>query len=248
MTPARCFSPFSRCVRFPLHSLDRIWETVVAPLERFVAEATFAIHYLLMTVCTSITCTKRDGKTPLHALKQRPQNSRQVFVAADSTEWLRHWYTRSEAFQHCVESKSTDSPQSLLMVNATKLVDHLLVSILVLRIQTVHVVSDLIFQNLVCRRRDIKALHWNDETGIRCFESHRENDESLALIRSRTRTTWQELPAQCLRDLRQMGPCMMKDAAVRLSAVLRRCNAVLSGSVRGVDAMGEKVGANMWPS
>lgn len=33
----------------------------------------------------------------------------------------------------------------------------------------------------------------------------------------------------------------MMDAAKRLAAVLRRCNAVLSGGLGGVDAMGDKV-------
>lgn len=53
---------------------------------------------------------------------------------------------------------------------------------------------------------------------------------------------FQALPETCLEDIRQMGPLMVLDAAANLGAVLRRCNAVLSGTLGGVDAMGEKVG------
>ncbi|CAM9710944.1 unnamed protein product [Scytosiphon promiscuus] len=48
------------------------------------------------------------------------------------------------------------------------------------------------------------------------------------------------LPENSLQDIRIMGPRLMLQHTATLGAVFRRCNAVLSGGLVGVDAMGEK--------
>lgn len=53
----------------------------------------------------------------------------------------------------------------------------------------------------------------------------------------------QALPEKCLEDVRLIGPRLMLNATAILGAVFRRCNAILSGGLLGVDAIGEKVGS-----
>ncbi|CAM9191667.1 unnamed protein product [Ectocarpus sp. 4 AP-2014] len=48
------------------------------------------------------------------------------------------------------------------------------------------------------------------------------------------------LPEKCLEDIRLIGPRLMLNATAILGAVFRRCNAILSGGLLGVDAIGEK--------
>ncbi|CAB1111071.1 unnamed protein product [Ectocarpus sp. CCAP 1310/34] len=48
------------------------------------------------------------------------------------------------------------------------------------------------------------------------------------------------LPEKCLEDVRLIGPRLMLNATAILGAVFRRCNAILSGGLQGVDAIGEK--------
>ncbi|CAM9120215.1 unnamed protein product, partial [Ectocarpus sp. 13 AM-2016] len=48
------------------------------------------------------------------------------------------------------------------------------------------------------------------------------------------------LPEKCLEDVRSIGPRLMLNATAILGAVFRRCNAILSGGLLGVDAIGEK--------
>lgn len=56
-------------------------------------------------------------------------------------------------------------------------------------------------------------------------------------------TPSQALPETSLEEIRLIGPRLMLNATTTLGAVFRRCNAVLSGGLEGVDAMGEKVNA-----
>ena len=55
------------------------------------------------------------------------------------------------------------------------------------------------------------------------------------------RNATQALPAKSLEEIRTIGPRLMLQIAAILGAVIRRCNAVLSGGLVGVDALGEKV-------
>ncbi|CAM9401133.1 unnamed protein product [Ectocarpus fasciculatus] len=48
------------------------------------------------------------------------------------------------------------------------------------------------------------------------------------------------LPEKCLEDVRLIGPRLMLNATAILGAVFRRCNAILTGGLLGVDAIGEK--------
>lgn len=53
----------------------------------------------------------------------------------------------------------------------------------------------------------------------------------------------QARPEKFLNDLRMLGPGLMLESAAVLGELFRRCNAVLTGGLVGVDAMGEKVSA-----
>ena len=51
----------------------------------------------------------------------------------------------------------------------------------------------------------------------------------------------QALPERSLDEIRLIGPRLMLNATATLGGVFRRCNALLSGGLEGVDALGEKV-------
>ncbi len=55
------------------------------------------------------------------------------------------------------------------------------------------------------------------------------------------RTGKQALPEKSLDEIRTIGPSLMLQIMAILGAVIRRCNAILSGGLVGVDALGEKV-------
>eukprot|EP00903_Cladosiphon_okamuranus_P016193 g14943.t2 len=50
------------------------------------------------------------------------------------------------------------------------------------------------------------------------------------------------LPETSLEEIRLIGPRLMLNSMKTLGAVFRRCNAILSGGLEGVDALGEKAG------